>query len=69
MQTCSKLELTLAVDLTQRQVANIDNFSCGWSFIYLFQPIRRHFRKRSRFNRLSDCRISGKVRRPKTDIL
>ena len=35
----------------------------------LFQPIRDISEPRSRFNSLSDCRISGKVRRSKTDIL
>jgi len=71
MQTCSKLELTFAVDLTQRQVANIDNFVVvkfylPFTFFNQFGDIAE---TRSRFNILSNCRISGKVRRPKTDIL
>ena len=36
MQTCSKLELTFAVDLTQRQVANIENFCCGEVFFAFY---------------------------------
>jgi len=43
MQTCSKLELTFAVDLTQRQVANIDNFCCGEVFLP-FSTNSWHFR-------------------------
>jgi len=36
IQTCSKLKLTFAVDLTQRQVANIDNLPCGEDFFTFF---------------------------------